>query len=123
MLELRAKNLLAERNNMLQINNELRIEMQSLVDEVMNHSNAACGGISEAAGLLANAPEFKSTSQCPQVVDLEQTLAGAGLCSTQPGQSGSPGRLEAVSKCSLDTFSLDPGSPCEMMDFLLASRP
>jgi hypothetical protein len=115
-LESRAKDLLAERNHMLKINSSLKDELQDLLEELMNHSNAACGGIPEATGLIGSCSHLETPS-LQAMVDLEQSVANlyqSQACSS--GLSSDPSRSPSL---VLDT---DPGSPSEMISMMLAGQ-
>lgn len=114
MLEDRAKSLLAERNTMLKINNELRVEMQGLIDEVMSHSNGACAGIPKVTDLLANPP------QSQKVTDFEQTYSS--LCPPQPTHLNTPCLSKTITACPLEPLNLDPSPQDEMMDILFPGQ-
>ena len=116
MLEKRAKDLMAERNQMLTENTELRIEMQRLLEEIMQHSKAACGGIPEAADLLASVPEFPPLPHGPSFTNLEQTIGGFHPTLTY---LTSPPMPESGTNYALDNLDLDPATSGDMMDIIL----
>ena len=105
---------------MMAENGELRLELHRLLEEVMQHSKATCGGIPEAAELLASVPEFPSLPQGSSLTDLEQTLAG--FPPAMAYQLASPPIPASGTNYVLDKLSLDEATPHEMMDMILAGE-
>lgn len=132
LLEQRAQDLLAERNRMMKENTGLKLELQGLIDEVLEHSKGACGGIPEAVELLRQMPSFmmplRNPFQTQPLPDLGQSLAGFAT-DQAPTSIQTPTSYQAtsafqpvnVSGDSLDQ-TLAPGPPDNMMDMFLGNE-
>ena len=120
MLEMRAKELIAERNAMVEENEKLQAEMQHLVDEIVNHSSPACIGFPDPAQLLAYMQRTSASAAYQNMVAFEQTLAE--LQEPQPVQSSRPSLSENITGYSLDTANNNPETPGGMMDFVITGR-
>jgi hypothetical protein len=132
LLEQRAQDLLAERNRMMKENTGLKLELQGLIDEVLEHSKGACGGIPEAVELLRQMPSFmmplRNPFQPQTLPDLGQSLAGfatdQGPTSIQTPtsyQATSAFQPVNVSGGSLDQ-TLAPGPSDNMMDMFMGQE-
>lgn len=119
LLEQRAQDLMTERNLMLQENSDLRIEMQGLLQEVMIHSKAACGGIPEAAGLLTATPDFSMTRQYQQLSGFQQSMSETPL--EDPDQLNDSYPPAPDPNYALEKFTVDPETPGGIMDALLGT--
>jgi hypothetical protein len=110
-LETRAKGLLAQRNVMLQINHELREELQNLVQQAMDHGDPGCGGIPQIASLVAYFPTFSPPPISQGPADFDPTSQGY-----YPPQTGSPRLAPDYSPAPVRGPKVE--LPNEMMDMM-----
>lgn len=91
-LETRAKELLQDRNEMLAQNNELREELQNLVQVAMDHGDPGCGGFPQLANLLKWFPtSVESPAMAPQsLAEYDAPAQGYYPVNGSPGAFGAP---------------------------------